>query len=919
MTALYSGRGHMNFKFHKRNIYNGTLKRIASVPLLFFLIIATMPSVHSDSNVDANHPSSIPPMVINSWNITSPIYLNNTTVTYDGNITIYSGGGLIMHNATLIIISNSSFPYDKVHFIIVHAGGALILEDLDNNSITRNDESAIISFSRDIYHLYYLQIEPNSMFRVINSRITGLFRSLSQNPNKSFIAANDTRIAGSIVNDSDLLFEFIGNITISRNHFSHVLYGSGIIFLLENSIIEDNSFNGIVVGVGNRNVTFRNNIVNNSYLSSKYSDHIVIERNRFTGVFPGLGWGGIETENTVKIIIDNNTFDTDPAINFAGNFGNFTVIIRNNSINCSNQSGYTNGITLSAFRHERINSNIIDSCYYGIHKRWLDESYLVNGNVLYLNQILFKNSYYPVALSGASLREPPILVVVNNSTVIPSKIIFLQYHNISDLVAYNGYLTLKVVDWKGTPLPGALFTYFDNGKTVANYTADSSGWVHEVPIRAWERTEKRTSWNQSEMRVSYQNFKFDRNPRMVNLSSGWAIETFRALPPLERIAVSPNYTEVINGSSMQFTAKGYDVEGNETQVNFTWKVNGTAGTIIPDGLFTAARVGYATVEASGEFNGEKRVGYADVRVLPRLDHAIIFPANATLEVGENVTFDASGFDKEGIAVDNVSISWGVGGNIGSVDQSGKFHAEKSGTGYVTATLHQGNNVAEAKADIRVVNRLISSVDLEPRNVEFANGTSFNFTAGAFDNHGSWIDSPELKWGVSGGIGEIKDGQFKAMRAGIGKVTVTATVEGVSVSNDSKVRVYELPTITIAFPRSGETVSGIIKISGTSSGEDTVVTVSIDDGAWSSVNGNNYWSYDWDTRSVPNGRHKITASVINWQGDQVKKTIYVNVANDGNDITVPLISVAVFVVGMSLALLILLKQKKRRKRKRKRRR
>jgi hypothetical protein len=403
---------------------------------------------------------------------------------------------------------------------------------------------------------------------------------------------------------------------------------------------------------------------------------------------------------------------------------------------------------------------------------------------------------------------------------------------------------------------------------------------------------------------------------MVNLSSGWAIETFRALPSLERITVSPTYTEAINGSSMQFTAKGYDAEGNETSLNFTWNVNGTAGTISPNGLFTGTHVGYTTVEVYGEFNGQKRVGYADVRVLPRLDHALMYPSNATLEVGENVTFDASGFDKEGIAVDNVSISWGIGGNIGSVDQSGRFHAEKTGIGYVTATLHQGNNVAEAKADVRVVNRLISYVELEPRNVEFANGTSFNFTAVAFDKHGSWIDSPELKWGVSGGIGQIKDGQFKAMRAGTGVVSVIATVEGVSVSNDSKVRVYELPTITITSPQSGETVSGIIKISGTSSGEDTAVTVSIDDGAWSSVNGNNYWNYDWDTRSVPNGKHKITASVINWQGDQVKKTIYVNVANSGNDITIQSISVAVFVVGMSLALIVLLKRRGKRIRKRK---
>jgi hypothetical protein len=289
-----------------------------------------------------------------------------------------------------------------------------------------------------------------------------------------------------------------------------------------------------------------------------------------------------------------------------------------------------------------------------------------------------------------------------------------------------------------------------------------------------------------------------------------------------------------------------------------------------------------------------------------------------MEVGENVTFDASGFDENGIVVDNVSISWGVGGGIGSIDKSGKFVAEHSGVGTVSATLYQGGNMAEAKANVLVVDQLISHLDLEPSNAWFANGTSFNFSAGAFDKHGSWIDSPELKWGVSGGIGEIKDGFFKAERVGTGKVFVTATYEGVSITNESRVRVYALPTITITSPRNGDTVSGAIKILGTSSGDDNVVMVNIDDGNWKSAIGNNSWEYAWDTHSVSDGRHKITSCVNNWQGDQIKTTIYVYVANGGNDITVPAISMVIFVVGMSLALLVLLKRKKRRRRIRKRR-
>jgi len=137
-----------------------------------------------------------------------------------------------------------------------------------------------------------------------------------------------------------------------------------------------------------------------------------------------------------------------------------------------------------------------------------------------------------------------------------------------------------------------------------------------------------------------------------------------------------------------------------------------------------------------------------------------------------------------------------------------------------------------------------------------------------------------------------------------------------MSNGTEVRVYEPPKITIASPRSGGTISGIIEISGTSSGENATVQVSIDDGTWIVANGVDQWSYRWDTRSVSDGSHKIIARVIDEHKNEAKTTIYVSVTNGGNDITIPSISIVIFVVGMSLALIVLLKRRGKRIKKRK---
>ena len=81
---------------------------------------------------------------------------------------------------------------------------------------------------------------------------------------------------------------------------------------------------------------------------------------------------------------------------------------------------------------------------------------------------------------------------------------------------------------------------------------------------------------------------------------------------LARIDVDPNSVALKLNQNQQFSAKGYDAQGNEVPITPIWSTDG--GTITSDGLYTATQVGVFTVTASVE--GSSVTGTASVHVTP---------------------------------------------------------------------------------------------------------------------------------------------------------------------------------------------------------------------------------------------------------------------------------------------------------------
>lgn len=102
-----------------------------------------------------------------------------------------------------------------------------------------------------------------------------------------------------------------------------------------------------------------------------------------------------------------------------------------------------------------------------------------------------------------------------------------------------------------------------------------------------------------------------------------------------------------------------------------------------------------------------------------------------------------------------------------------------------------------------------------------------------------------------------------------------------------------PTIAIASPAAGSTVSGTVTISGTASGSAAIATaaVSIDGGVWQTASGTTSWTLSWDTSSISNGIHTLSARVTDTSGNVSSTNESVTVSNPVPDTTPPSVRIA----------------------------
>ncbi|MGN6607627.1 MAG: Ig-like domain-containing protein [Jatrophihabitans sp.] len=109
-----------------------------------------------------------------------------------------------------------------------------------------------------------------------------------------------------------------------------------------------------------------------------------------------------------------------------------------------------------------------------------------------------------------------------------------------------------------------------------------------------------------------------------------------------------------------------------------------------------------------------------------------------------------------------------------------------------------------------------------------------------------------------------------------------------------------PTVSIANPATGATVSGVVAVNGTASSKIGIasVGVSVDGGATQTASGTTTWSTSWSSAAVANGSHTLTVTATDTSG--VRTTVSRSVIVQNADATPPTISVSAPTSGSAVA-------------------
>lgn len=178
--------------------------------------------------------------------------------------------------------------------------------------------------------------------------------------------------------------------------------------------------------------------------------------------------------------------------------------------------------------------------------------------------------------------------------------------------------------------------------------------------------------------------------RVTANASGWNFNWLEIVPAdsvqLDSIAVSPSAAQLILGDSLQFTATGYDQQGDYMALSPSpiWLVSGTGNTISPDGLLHTSATGQYTITAaaSNTLFGQSSVDIVPVPVLTRIE---LSPDTVVVPAGASQQFTATGYDQNDSTIAFTPV-WTAGGTGNTIASNGVFTAGSTpGTYTVTVS------------------------------------------------------------------------------------------------------------------------------------------------------------------------------------------------------------------------------------------
>lgn len=272
-------------------------------------------------------------------------------------------------------------------------------------------------------------------------------------------------------------------------------------------------------------------------------------------------------------------------------------------------------------------------------------------------------------------------------------------------------------------------------------------------------------------------------------------------PVLTTITVSPSSATLTPGQTRQYTALGYDQNGQSMAFTPTWSVVAGGGTINSNGLFTAGNSGGTfnnTVKASsGAVSGFASVT-VNVPAPPVLTSLVVTPGGASLQPGGTQQFTAQGYDQYSNPIASAPV-WSVVGGAGTISPTGLFTAGATPGAYAGAVVATVGAITDS-ADISIQAPpvpVLTTLVVSPHSASLVDGEQQQFTAQGFDQNGQPMASSPI-WSVVNGGGTISPtGLFTAgTTSGTFPGTVKAAVGAIVGTADVSVTAIEPPPVVI---------------------------------------------------------------------------------------------------------------------------
>jgi hypothetical protein len=259
---------------------------------------------------------------------------------------------------------------------------------------------------------------------------------------------------------------------------------------------------------------------------------------------------------------------------------------------------------------------------------------------------------------------------------------------------------------------------------------------------------------------------------------------------LQAIIITPDNPSVVKGTVGEFTASGKYNDGSERDITFSalWSSSNTSTATI-EATGSSAGTAYAitpgTTVIAATLDGITGTTTATVTA-PTLDSILVTPPTATIPLGINQHFQATGFFSDGSNQNLTRVaSWSSSdNNVAVLDgkDSGRALTITAGTAMITATFDGQSD----SATLQVETPVLTALNIYPTNKISPRGISFNYRAIAdYNNNTSVVVTEQATWSSSdtatASISNAADEQGLARTISAGNTTIAASFSGLTSS------------------------------------------------------------------------------------------------------------------------------------------